>query len=425
MPNFGVAATICVSGGGALGIAPAVLPCHKRRRFSFSRSHVSAALSSIAALLCSVVLLIGGNALVGVAAPLRARIDGFPELTIGLIGSAYFAGMLAGTLVAPAIIRRGGHIRAFAAFVALAIASIVLMPVFVSPSVWLACRALLGFVFAGLYAVIEAWINARASNANRGALYALYQIAAFAASAAGQMMLQPLGPTGFKAFAVAGTLLALAIVPMAMTSVDPPAQPRTVRPRLMWLIRWAPVPCAAAFAAGAANGALISLGPIFAVGIGMSPDAAPQFTAAIVVGSALGVFPVGALSDRVDRRLVMAAVMIAGAAFEVALSRQGAPGAWVLLLGFLVGLTTYSLYTLAVSIANDGASPHDLIFISVGLLFIYCIAAIAAPAIVSVLMRDFGPQTLFLQNAYVHMTIAGVALWRIVVAPKPRRRPAT
>ncbi len=143
-----------------------------------------------------------------------------------------------------------------------------------------------------------------------------------------------------------------------------------------------------------------------------------------MVGSALGVFPVGALSDRIDRRLVMAAVMMAGAAFEFALSRQGAPGAWVLLLGFLVGLTTYSLYTLAVSIANDGASPHDMVLISVGLLFVYCVAAIAAPAIVSVLMRDFGPQTLFLQNAYVHMPIAGVALWRIVVAPKPRRRPA-
>jgi hypothetical protein len=94
----------------------------------------------------------------------------------------------------------------------------------------------------------------------------------------------------------------------------------------------------------------------------------------------------------------------------------------VILLGFLIGLTTYSLYTLAVSIAHDGASSHDLIFISVGLLFIYCLAAIAAPAIASILMRDFGPQTLFLQNAYVHMAIAGVALWRVVVAPKPRRR---
>jgi MFS family permease len=116
------------------------------------------------------------------------------------------------------------------------------MPVLVSQWAWLGCRALLGFVFAGLYAVIEAWINAKATNANRGVLYALYQIANFAASASGQLALKPLGAGGFSAFAVAGALLA--IVPMAMTSVDPPAQPRSVRPRLLWLIRMAPLPCA-------------------------------------------------------------------------------------------------------------------------------------------------------------------------------------
>jgi MFS family permease len=383
---------------------------------------VSAALSSIAALLCSVVLLIGGNALVSVATPLRAGLDGFPELTIGLLGSAYFAGMLAGALAAPAIIRRGGHIRAFAAFVALAVVAVVLMPVAVSPWVWLVCRAVIGFVFAGLYAVIEAWINARADDANRGALYALYQIANFGASAAGQMALKPLGPMGFSPFAVAGALLALAIVPMAMTSVDPPVKPRTVRPRLLWLVRMAPVSCLAVLAAGAANGASISLGPIFAVGIGMSPGNAPVFTSAIVLGSAVGVFPIGAVSDRTDRRLVMAAVMIAGAAVELALSRMAAPSASVIALGFLVGLTTYSLYTLAVSIANDGASPHDLVFISVGLLFIYCVAAVVAPAVASVLMRDFGPQTLFLQNAYVHMAIAAAALWSRMASHPPRER---
>ena len=90
--------------------------------------------SSIAALLLSVLLLIGGNALIGVTTPLRAHIEGFPDLTIGLLGSAYFAGMLAGTLAAPVIIRRGGHIRAFAAFVSLAVVSVVLMPVFVWPT---------------------------------------------------------------------------------------------------------------------------------------------------------------------------------------------------------------------------------------------------------------------------------------------------
>ena len=143
--------------------------------------------------------------------------------------------------MAPALIRRAGHIRAFAAFVAVAVASAVLMPLFVTAPAWLLFRALTGLVFAGLYAVIEAWINAKPTNANRGRLYALYQIANFAATATGQMLLTPLGPAGFQPFAVAGALLALAIVPMAMTSVDPPDQPRTVRPRLLGLCarrRW-------------------------------------------------------------------------------------------------------------------------------------------------------------------------------------------
>jgi MFS family permease len=380
-------------------------------------------LPSIAALLFSVLLLIGGNSLIGVATPLRARIEGFPDLTIGLLGSAYFAGMLAGTLAAPAIIRRGGHIRAYAAFVALAVVSVILMPVMLFPWAWLASRALIGFVFAGLYAVIEAWINAKATNSNRGALYALYQIANFAASASGQLALKPLRPNGFSAFAVAGALLALAIVPMAMTSVDPPAQPRSVRPRLIWLVRMAPISCFAVLAAGAANGALFALGPVFAVEIGMTPSSVPLFTSSIVLGSALGVLPIALVSDRVDRRLVMAAVMIAGAACEVALSRVAAPGAWLIVLGFLVGLTTYSLYTLAVSLANDRGAPHDLVFISVGLLFIYCVAAIAAPAVASMLMKDFGPQMLFVQNAYVHLAVAALALWRLVVAPKAQSRP--
>ena len=369
------------------------------------------AVSSIAALLLSVLLLIGGNALIGVTTPLRARIDGFPDLVVGLLGSVYFAGMLAGTLAAPVIVRRGGHIRAFAAFVALAIASVILMPVIVQPAAWLLFRATIGFAFAGLYAVIEAWINAKASNFNRGKLYGLYQIANFVASASGQMAMQPLGPAGFAPFAVAGALLALAILPMAMTSVDPPVAPRSVRPRLLWLLRTAPLACCAVLAAGAANGASFALSPLFAVDVGMSPDTAPLFTSAIVVGSALGVFPIGALSDRVDRRLVMAAAMIAGAACEIVLARQAGPGPWLIALGFLVGLTTYALYTLAVSLANDGAKPYDMIFISVGLLFIYCIAAIAAPAIASLLMKSFGPQALFLQNAYVHMAIAALAIW--------------
>ncbi len=370
-------------------------------------------LSALAALLLSVFLLIAGNSLIGVLAPLRASLDEFPDLAIGLLGSVYFAGMLAGTLATPAIVRRAGHIRAFSAFVAIGIASIILMPACVAPAPWMASRGALGFVFAGIYAVVESWINAKASNANRGALYGVYQIVTFGASAGGQLLLRAFAPASYLPFTIGGALLALAIVPLTMTSVDPPAQPKSVRLRLPWLVRLAPVSAFAALAAGAANGAAFALGPVYALGIGVKPSAVPLFTAAIVAGSALGVYPAGFLSDRIDRRVVVVVAMTAGAAAEVVLASLTLAGAPLIAVGFVVGLTTYTLYTLATSLANDRAKPHEMVLVSAGLLFIYCVAAIVAPALASLLMRQFGPGALFAQSAIVHLAIAAFALWRL------------
>lgn len=151
--------------------------------------------SSIAALLLSVFLLIAGSAVASLTVPLRAKIEGFPELSIGLLGSAYFAGMLVGTLAAPAIVRRAGHIRAFSALVAASVAIVIFHPILVAPATWLALRAGLGFAFAGLYSVIESWINCKATNGNRGALYGVYQIVTFAGSASGQLVLTLQPPT--------------------------------------------------------------------------------------------------------------------------------------------------------------------------------------------------------------------------------------
>ena len=371
-------------------------------------------LSSLAALLLSVFLLVAGNSLIGVLAPLRASLDEFPDFAIGLLGSVYFAGMLAGTLATPAIVRRAGHIRAFSAFVAVAIVAVILMPGWVAPAPWMVSRGALGFVFAGIYAVVESWINAKASNANRGALYGVYQIVNFAASAGGQLLLRAFAPASYLPFTIGGALLALAIVPLTMTSVDPPAQPKSVRLRLRWLVRLAPVSAFAALAAGAANGASFALGPVYALQIGMKPSAVPLFTAAIVVGSALGVYPAGFLSDRMDRRVIMVVAMTVGAALEAALASVRLAGAPLVVMGFLVGLTTYTLYTLATAHANDRAKPHEMVLISAGLLFIYCIGAIVAPALASLLMREFGPSALFAQSAVVHFAVAAFALWRLV-----------
>ncbi len=360
----------------------------------------------IAAVLVSVFLLISGNALVAVAAPVRATLDGFGDLTVGLLGSAYFFGMLLGTLRTPALVRRAGHVRAFAAFVALGAVSIDLMSAWETPGAWLVSRALIGFVLAGIYAVVESWINGAANNSNRGALYAVYQIVNFAASSVGQLLMRGLDPLTFLPFTVGSALYALAIVPLAMTRAEAPEAPRAVRVKLSTLRKLPRLSAAASFVAGACNGASISLGPVYALQIGVKPEAVPFFTAAIVVGSALGVYPAGWLSDRVDRRLIMTIAMGLGAAFELALALLAPRGAALISLGFLVGLTTYTLYTLAVSIANDRAAAHDMVLISASLLFIYCVSAIIAPAVSSLAMRELGPSALFWQNGAIHVALA-------------------
>ena len=367
-------------------------------------------LAPIAALLVSVFLLVSGNALISVVVPIRGNLSGFGDLTVGLLGSAYFVGMLVGTLKTPAVVRAVGHIRAFAAFVAVGAVAVDLMSVWVAPGPWFVSRALIGFVLAGIYAVIESWINAAATNANRGALYATYQIVNFAASANGQLLLRGLDPLSFTPYAIGSALLALAVVPLSVTSANAPDLPESVHLRLSWFRAMPPLSIAAAAIAGAANGASISLAPVYALQIGVSPSAAPIFTASIVVGSALGVFPVGRLSDRFNRPLIMATAMALGAIAEFSLAILNPTGLPLSALGFLVGVFTYTLYTLAVSIANDRAAPGEMVLVSASLLFVYCLAAIGAPALASVLMRATAPSALFWQNGLLHAGLAAFAL---------------
>jgi len=369
-------------------------------------------LAPIAAVLTSVLLLISGNALVGVVAPVRASLDGFGDLTVGLLGSAYFAGMLLGTLYTPAMVRRSGHIRAFAGFVAVLCVATALMPVAETPALWMLSRALVGFVLAGVYAIVESWIHGAATNANRGALYAIYQFVNFGATSIGQLLMRVIDPRSFLSFNIGAALSALAILPLAITQADTPEPPREVKLKLATFRALSSLSLLAALVAGICNGASISLGPVYALQIGVEPQAVPLFTASIVIGSSLGVYPVGRMSDRLDRRLIMAITMGLGAAFEIALAVWQPTGAPLVGFGFLVGLTTYTLYTLATAIANDRAEPHDMVLVSAALLFVYCVGAIVSPALVSLEMRAFGPSALYWQNGAAHAALAAYAAWR-------------
>lgn len=375
-----------------------------------------AAVSSITALLTSVLMLIAGNGLINTLVPMRAKLEGFPDLALGLLGSAYFAGMLAGTLAAPGIIARAGYIRAFAAFVAGSVILTLVYPYAVQPAAWVGLRYGIGFLFSGFYAVIEAWLSDKSNNANRGRIYASYQVVSYGATAAGQEILAFIDPHSAVLFSITAGLFALAMLPMAFTQAEPPPKPRTVSLRLGWLHKAAPVATVSSFAIGCANGSFWAMAPIYGLGLGFGPGRVAGFITAVILGTALALYPVGRLSDRADRRLVLIVFSAIGALAEVALVLGSSlPYGLVCGLGFAVGATTMVLYTLAVSHANDRAGPDHAVTVSSGILFLYCVGAILAPLVASSLMARYGSSALFVQNAVTHAALAGFALWRIAM----------
>ena len=381
--------------------------------------------SAIAALLVSVFLLISGNGLVNTLVPLRASLEHFPPLVIGLMGSVYFSGMLAGTLAAPSVLRHTGHIRAYCAFVSLAIVATLALPVFVSPYAWLAIRGLLGFSFAGLYGVIDGWVSAKSRNENRGRLYGLYQIVNFAGSALGQRLLVVDAPNSYALFSLVAGLFALAVLPLAFTKTEAPALPETARLRIFWLWTISPVGAVTAFVVGAANGSFWSLSPLYGLGVGLTPQTLSLFLTAVVVGSALAVWPIARLSDQMDRRKLVVLCSGLGASVEIALWQGNmlSPLA-IIALGFILGCAVMVLYTLAVAQTNDRAGSSHTVIVTSGLLFLYCAGAIIAPPIGSALMTQFGPTSLFAMNGCFHAGLMLFTLWRILArsqaAPVPR-----
>ena len=370
--------------------------------------------SSLSALLNSVLLLIAGNGLLNTLVPMQGKLQGFGDVAIGLLGSAYFAGMLAGTLAAPALIARAGYIRAFSAFVALSVVITLSFPAVVQPAAWVGLRYAIGFVFSGFYAVIEAWLTDRSDNSNRGRVYALYQIVTYAGTAGGQQLLNVFDPRSTALFSISAALFAVAILPMAFTTAEPPPRPRTISLRLPWLMRTAPVGGVSVLLIGCANGSFWSLAPVYGLSLGLSPGRVATFVTAVILGTALSLYPVGKLSDRMDRRKVMIVFALAGALAEGLLaSASHFHFALITALGFAVGATTMVLYMLAVSHANDRAGPEHAVQVSSGMLFLYCSGAIVSPIFASMLMTRYGAEALFIQNGVFHLILVVFALWRI------------
>ncbi len=385
-------------------------------------SPLIAALAPVSALLASVGILLMGNGLQSMLVPLRANMEAFQPLELGLLGTAYFIGFTLGCLQGPLVVRRAGHIRAFAAMTSVASAVPLLHAINVEPVAWWLLRGITGFCFAVLYIIIESWLNARSDNATRGTVFSVYTIVNLTVITAGQMMIGLADPGAFTLFAAASILVSLAALPIVFTISASPAPAQYVRPRILRLYAASPVGVTGCFAVGLANGAFWALGPVFAQNRGLEPSHAGFFMSAVVLGGALAQWPLGRLSDRVDRRLVMiVASLISAAAGAAMMLMPNHDTASLILAGALFGMGAFPLYVLAVAHANDHVEPGLYVETSSGLLLIYGLGAAAGPLLASLLGEASTTPTLFIFTAVVHVLFAGYVAWRMTQRRQPAR----
>ncbi|RDD62818.1 MFS transporter [Ferruginivarius sediminum] len=386
---------------------------------------MSAVIAPVSALLLSVALLLMGHGLQGTLLPVRAELEAFGTFNIGVLGSAYFIGFAGGCLLGARVVRRVGHIRTFTALTAIAAAAALVHALAVDIYAWWGLRAVTGFCLAGLYLVIESWLNERATNATRGMILSIYTMINLTVMTLGQLMIVLYDPQAFPLFALASILVSLAAVPVALTTSAAPTPPETVQLRPQRTYKASPVGLMGCFAAGLANGPFWALGPVFAVGVGLDTRGVAVFMALVVIAGAIGQWPLGRLSDRIDRRKVIVAACVlaamagAGQFITSAYWTQG-----VLAMAFAFGLFAIPLYALCVAHANDFVDPREFVEASGTLLLANALGSILGPLLAALAMARLGPPGLFAVSALAHTGMAAFAMHRMRqrAAPAPEER---
>ncbi len=361
-----------------------------------------------------------GNGLQGTLLPVRGNIEAFSSIELGLLGTAYFLGFTFGCMHGPQLVARSGHIRAYLAMTALASVVVLLHALYIEPVAWFVLRAVTGYCFAVLYVVIESWLNACSDNRTRGTVFSVYTAINLTVITAGQMMLAFADPRTFNLFAVAAILVSLAALPVAFTRKASPHHPELVYPRIGKLYRVSPVGVSGCFAVGLTNGAFWALGPVFAQNAGFDVGEIALFMSAVVLGGALALWPLGSLSDRLDRRVVMIVAsiiaMLAGVAMMLI---PDADKTAIVVTGAVFGAGAFPLYAIAVAHANDNADASQSVEVSSGLLLVYGVGAAMGPLLASMWRELADGPTLFYFTAVVHLALGGYVFWRISQRVRP------
>ena len=388
-----------------------------------------AALASSWAILLGFGILMLGDGLQGTMLSVRADLEGFSATLTGLVMSTFYLGFLLGSIMTPRITIKVGHIRVFAAYAALSSAAILVHALIVTVPVWIAMRLISGFCFAGLYIVAESWLNDRASNESRGKLLSLYMVVTYIGVGVGQLLLNLADPLDFELFILVSILISIAVVPLLLSAGLPPTFHDSVRISLPQLFRLTPLGIVSMFAVGMVTATFFALGPVYAQRIGLSIRDTSYFMTAAVVGTVLLQGPIGALSDRFDRRVVLTltTLLTAAAALACIPAEQISTQALFLAIALFGGLA-FPLYSVCIAYTNDHLDPNQMIAASGALVLVGGLGAIVGPLLFAVIMDRFGDHTLFWSIALVHGLTGLFALYRMTRSspvPLDRQGPST
>jgi len=382
-------------------------------------------LRPVFSLLFGAGLLVLGNGLIGILLPVRLGIEKVSPDISGLVMSAYYLGFMVGSVLGQGIIRRVGHIRAFAAFAALATATSLVHALVFDVAIWALMRALTGFCVAALYATIESWLNVKTSNEGRGQVLSIYLVTTYLASLIGQLLINALAIEGLGLFCLGALLMSLSLVPVVLTRVAGPELGGVKRLGLRVLYRASPLGVIATWGAGMLSGAFYALGAIYAGHLHLSVLQISLFMGVPIFGGLVLQWPIGKLSDRYDRRTVLLGVLIMCVVSSVVLSVFSLGGAsltTLLVAVVFLGGALATIYPLAVAQAYDYVDRADMVGASGGLLLVWAIGGTVGPLIASFFMGQFGPSALFVYLAVVASAIMIFTAYRMLAR---QARPAS
>jgi len=368
---------------------------------------------SVASVIIATAFTAAGNGMMATFVPVRLDLEGIGSDAVGLVVTAYAGGMLLGCLFSGHVMRRVGHIRAFAAFAALGTISALLMSAWVAVPGWFGLRLLSGFCTTGIFIAAQAWLNEVTWSAHRGRVMALFYLSYTVSLGLGALIMRAVPADTTTPFLLLAGLYAAAVLPVALTRLETPPAPERIAVRLREVYRISPVGLIGAYASGSLGMTMMGVGPMYGTAIGLAAGDIALVIAALQGGNLVIQWPLGWLSDRVDRRRVIAGAAAAVALVSVAILAAG--DANLIVLVFLFGLwggLAESIYAVSTAHANDRTAAGDYVVVSSTVLVVWATGSTVGPLIATGAMRAFGPPGIWIFFIVVAASFAGFVLWR-------------